>query len=370
MTTVRDLHSEAMQLAQLAMVARHQGDMGRAQELARRAYDLEAQAVELVPEEQTSEPTLSILYRSAASLAYQCGDYEVAQRQIARGLSGYPPPEIERELKDLLERIDFELHLQSRGIFLEDAELEVSMEGKAVGAGTVLLSEVTDRLQHTHKLIDRTVWRLMGRAYQRAGRPPSAYRPWTPVLSAPRAGSFIISIKLGTPDKQQMPLLLEASQVIDEIVKGVELVDEANEDALRKMIGEEGYYRNFVELTTAIAPDGENISLVGFSSRSRTAALTRRRSEIKEVMLEFAEGEVEVQRERMTVEGVLDFADSRKAVDLIGLTTKEDNEYKIIIEEGMDDLVRSYYGREVVVTGTYDPRDKKLLPTHIEPLRD
>ncbi|MEW6227282.1 MAG: hypothetical protein AB1700_04200 [Bacillota bacterium] len=107
MDSVRELHDKAMKLAQLAIAARHSQDFERAEQLARQAYEHEAQAAELIPLAESSEPTRSILYRSAASLAYQCKEFHIAQRLIVKGLSGYPPPEIEQELKDLYEQVSF-----------------------------------------------------------------------------------------------------------------------------------------------------------------------------------------------------------------------------------------------------------------------
>jgi len=114
MKSVRELHDKAIELAQLALVARQSGDLSKAENLAYQAYEYEVQAADLVPEGKSSEPTRSILYRSAASLAYQCKEFQIAQRLIAKGLSGYPPPQIEQELKDLYEQINFEYHLQIR----------------------------------------------------------------------------------------------------------------------------------------------------------------------------------------------------------------------------------------------------------------
>ena len=127
MNSVRELHNKAMELAQLAMVARHNLEWKKAESLAKRAYKYEAQAAELIPEDLESEPTRSILYRSSASLAYQCKEFEIAQRLIAKGLSGYPPPQVEQELKDIYEQINFERHLQVRVLTLENEEFQLSM---------------------------------------------------------------------------------------------------------------------------------------------------------------------------------------------------------------------------------------------------
>lgn len=75
MKSVRELHDKAMELAQLALVAYQNRDFDKAENLAYQAYENEIQAADLVPEGQSSEPTRSILYRSAASLARQCKEF-------------------------------------------------------------------------------------------------------------------------------------------------------------------------------------------------------------------------------------------------------------------------------------------------------
>src|SRR4051794_8562732 len=128
--TVRELHDRAMQLAQDALLARGKSDVELAQSLARQAYELEAQAASMVPLDAASEPTRSILFRSAASLAYQAKELQTAQRLIAQGLCGYPPPRVERELKHLFDQINFDNHLQvSEGVELQSEDLQVAMQG-------------------------------------------------------------------------------------------------------------------------------------------------------------------------------------------------------------------------------------------------
>lgn len=115
---VRELHDEAMKLAELSMVAYHNGLQDGAK-LANEAYRLETQAAELVPDGESSEPTRSILYLSAASLAQQCSEFQAARRLVAEGLAGHPSPRIERELKELYKQVStrtsrttFERHQQ------------------------------------------------------------------------------------------------------------------------------------------------------------------------------------------------------------------------------------------------------------------
>lgn len=108
MTTVRELHDKAMHLSQLALVARETGDKTHAMELAREALHYEMEAATLVPEDKASEPTRSILFRSAASLAYQCKEFQTSQQLIAKGLAGHPLPRVAQELSALYEQVSLD----------------------------------------------------------------------------------------------------------------------------------------------------------------------------------------------------------------------------------------------------------------------
>jgi hypothetical protein len=105
MNSVRENHERAMALADDALAVRRQGDEEQATTLFREALDYERRAAERVAPDLTAEPTRSILYRSAASLALECGELREAERLIATALSGNPPEEIADELRDLLQQV-------------------------------------------------------------------------------------------------------------------------------------------------------------------------------------------------------------------------------------------------------------------------
>ncbi len=364
MNTVRELHANAMKLAQLAMVARHAGESDRAKELTFQAYEYEEKAAHLVPDNQESEPTRSILYRSAASLAHQSKRFRIAQRLVARGLSGYPPLQVERELKNLYEQINFEHHLELNGVVLSNEDVQLSLAGTAVGTGTILYNEFHKRIEQTNRLVTRTVQRLMGREYQKGGSVSKLYKPFIPALSVPRIGSFAITIKL--VHSEQLPLVPNAAQVIDEIMDGIELINDANEHRLEELIHDDPYYRNFVSLTRDMAPDGDRINLVGFTSNRKTVAFTRKRQEIKfKATVQQAEEITRENRKPIRIEGILDFASGRKN-ERLGLTADDGKQYDIQVEAGMDDLVTSYWRQKVAVVGSYD--GDYIYPEDIEPL--
>ena len=116
MTTVNDLHPKAMDLAEEAFQLQREGEDGQAKRLFLEALALEREAALLLPVSEEAEPSRSILFRSAASLAYNAEEYETAEQLIAHGLSGFPPAEIKEELKDLYENIEFKRYLPHHGL--------------------------------------------------------------------------------------------------------------------------------------------------------------------------------------------------------------------------------------------------------------
>lgn len=81
-------------------------DPKRARELFCSALELERRAAEIWEETRNKEPTRSILYRSAASLAWSCQDYPEAERLARKGLEGQPPGAVADELEELLGMLD------------------------------------------------------------------------------------------------------------------------------------------------------------------------------------------------------------------------------------------------------------------------
>lgn len=112
-----------MDLAEQAYLARLKGDSASSKELIKQAYIKEKEVALEFENKTEMEPTRSVLLRSAASLAYECGQAREAERLIAMALSGNPPDEIAEELRELLYKIyqniekeDESTHSRKRGI--------------------------------------------------------------------------------------------------------------------------------------------------------------------------------------------------------------------------------------------------------------
>lgn len=124
MSQIQALHQQAMDLAEAAAVARLRGSIEQASQLIRQAFEQEAKAANLIANILDAEPTRSVLHRSAASLAIECGELQAAERLIATALSGNSPPEIAEELKDLFIQINLSQYLKRQGIDIDISELQ------------------------------------------------------------------------------------------------------------------------------------------------------------------------------------------------------------------------------------------------------
>jgi hypothetical protein len=127
MKRFKELHHKAMEWAEKADLARIHGETAKAQSLVHKALELEKEAASLCPEDL--EPTRSVLYRSAASLALQCKRIRDAEQLIATALAGNPHEEIANELRELMEQVWFERHLAVKGPVPSSNGNSIEVEG-------------------------------------------------------------------------------------------------------------------------------------------------------------------------------------------------------------------------------------------------
>lgn len=102
---IKGLHRSAIDLADKAFMAQREGRQVEAATFIRQAFEKELLAADSVASDVQLEPTRSVLHRSAASLALQCGELDTSERLIHKALSGSPPDEIAEELHDLLDQV-------------------------------------------------------------------------------------------------------------------------------------------------------------------------------------------------------------------------------------------------------------------------
>ena len=127
-------HKKAMQYAQLAFVEEQNGNINKALKLYYKAYELEKNAAYELIFHIKKEPTRSILFRSAASLAKKCNLIQEANDLVKLGLNGNPPLRIKEELNQLLTSLKFvkiKHNIQIKGTKIKETRPQLRLAARA-----------------------------------------------------------------------------------------------------------------------------------------------------------------------------------------------------------------------------------------------
>lgn len=351
------LHQQALEWADKAYIARKKGRWEASVEYARQALQYEIEAAEKLPPVSNSEPTRSILYRGAASLAYQAKDYKLALQLIEKGRTPHAPEEILFDLDNLAQDVRFALYLQEIGFTLSNEEALISLRGQATGYGTILYKEFIRRLNALMNLLQRTAERLNHREYRRSGRPER--QVFEPMIATAPPGSFAFKLRLALADITQLSLWVNTESILSEIVTNIEIATANNPEMLKERFltqtsSEEQanlYLRNFLAITKQIAPDGKHIEEFGITTvRQQVLLTTAQGKTIQETLQSILQDDESREGEPITVIGELDRADKRK--NKIEITEERTYKtYTVVVKEGLEDVVRSYFGEHVTVRG-------------------
>lgn len=105
-TRTEFLHREAMRLVQQLLVLKEsKGDDVAKNSLLAKAFELEFEAAMSLGSQFDKEPARSILFRSAAALAIDCGKWKEAEKLIYFGLAGNVPEMIKKQFFMLYQRL-------------------------------------------------------------------------------------------------------------------------------------------------------------------------------------------------------------------------------------------------------------------------
>lgn len=361
-SNTQQVHRKAMILAQDAYVSLSQGDEATALHLYEAAFELEREAALSLVSEESKEPTRSVLFRSAASLAVKCKKFREAEKMFALGLAGNPPDEIANELRDLYEDINFFRHLELKDTELDSSEFLLSFSGNEVGFGTINSREFLNRYEAIEKLTYRTAERKLKIAYRSGSKIADNIKHlFEPFFSVPKAASFAVVIKLGkqTNQTEMFDDKNIQEEVIDEIFECVELVNRADYVGLKAKINDENYYENFVSLTKVLAPDGDRIRQTGFTiirnGKQKGVALQRKQETFKEEIIKIRANKNEIESQHVEdfikLTGTLKIANAKlNTIQIVAPKGDEPFKHNIKVSEGLSDVVKMYFD-EVVEVG-------------------
>jgi hypothetical protein len=356
-----DAHKEAMNLASEAFVLRIQGQVDLANSLTLKAFKKERQAALSVLNETDLEPTRSVLFRSAASLAIECFEFREAEKLICAGLYGNPPDEIAEELRDLLETVNFSRHLHLKNIDITCNEFQLSLTGNSVGLGVAKASEYLPRIDKIETLIYRTEERRREINFRNSGAPSKIIRDNLELfISTPRAASFAVTLRLGFNTSLPLQGAGLADEIIDDIFLSLRLFNNSDFEALKHHIPDKDYFQNFIGIAKMIAPDGEKVKTVNLTSlrsgieesismstpRSNTLKINENYQTLKN------NGETSM-GENIKVIGRLKLADSvKKNGKLLIVDDTTDEEYSVRVPKAiMSDIVKPLWEEKVVLEG-------------------
>lgn len=302
----------------------------------------------------------AVLHRSAGTLALDCRDFRQAEQIVASALAQEPHPAIAEELRDLLEQIHFQRHLDLKGITLQEDEIQLSLSGREVGNGFVKMEEVYERISSASKLIYRTVERKQDLPFRERGNVPKEIREnYQTLVSVPRIGSFAVTLKFGKSLQLPLPGVLETTAIIDEFMDLLRLVNASHTTEIQQRIPDPAYLRNFFGLARKIAPDGERISQVGFTAirggEQRSVGLTMPAAELPSLPPEMLSPQVGPQQtpsEPIEIRGILRHADAmhedRNVIQVIDGNEK----HTVQVPQGMmNDIVRPMWDSHVIIQG-------------------
>jgi hypothetical protein len=367
MSTAKELHRQAMVQADLWHTAAREGNAEAAAALLLEAFHLERSAAEQLTTRYDAEPSRSILFRSAATLAIRAQMFSEAEQMICLALAGTPQAEVAEELRDLFEQVNFSRHLAIRGVVLSDNEVQMSLGGRGVGFGIAPTDEVIERIERAQSMLYRFAERRLQRPYREKGQPPKDVKQSVSLfMTVPRAASFAVSLVVGGL-QQTLPGMSVGESVIDEVIECLDLFVKEEEEQLQERIPDEAYRTNFKALAKAMAPDGAEIETVGFTAlregRPRTVALkpVKRKEATSQPSTASVTHDGTGPGETV-ITGTLKFADSLEhRQDQIKLVDANGSRYTVVVPPGMmADIVRPLWGSLVTVTGTMKRRQIEL----------
>ncbi|MBE3119673.1 MAG: hypothetical protein IMZ50_13085, partial [Candidatus Atribacteria bacterium] len=269
--------------------------------------------------------------------------------------------EIGDELRDIFDEVTFERHLSTKGMELSDSEWKMTLTGAAIAKGIAQAEQLLTRFDKVSILVRRTVERKLHLPFQiNRSIPDERKDRYGLFVRALLPSSFAVVFRLGKPD-QQLSFLhgdVEPQEVVDELLRCLENVQNDQIDQLKERIGDPDYFDNFIGLAKQIAPDGKEVKAVGFTvvrdGKDKPLLMRKTRQDIKASVSKASPQTEEEEKETVMLEGILTFANTpigRKfgKVKLRREGIKGQEEINVPIGL-MKDVVQPYYDENVKVS--------------------
>ena len=363
------LHEQAMEWADKARFARRARDDDAHYNFMHKAFELEKQAALMIKSED-SEPTRSVLHRSAASLAYRCKMYREAEWLISRALIGNPPGEIISELRRLSRKVHFQLRLEEMDVSVSDQEFSMYLDGNQIIEGLAPVDLITQRITKLKKIFWNTIRNENGLAFGSQSRlKDQTYTLW---VSALEPSSIDVVLKLGVSGQMSLSNMGGFDTIFDRVMTNFQLLNHGDYERLQDHIADKEYYCNFVALAKEIAPDGDDVVNVNFGAlvdgRQRQVNFNRQQQEFGDVPMPDLLGSdngLHTTDEVVSVRGILQYADSMAEYKTVKLRDiKSGDTWRIIVPDAlMKDVVQPNFDEDVEIVGKRMAKKRPLRST-------
>jgi hypothetical protein len=187
-----------MDLFELALLTARAGETEKSRRLFDEALEKESAAADLMADAYDLEPSRSILYRSAASIALRIGNVQKAKQYVEAGLAGRAPDDIRAEMNILREQI----------LVLEAATADYRLQAPR---GLTPIEEISRRFRSTAPVDITGLARALGLAVRQADLGPDIAGEIFPDLY--RGGPSGYTIRVNSSDSLRLKRLTVAHEI-------------------------------------------------------------------------------------------------------------------------------------------------------------
>ncbi len=366
------LHREASALANRARIAQFDGDEAEYLNLTHQAFRKESESAHLLREDP-SHRMFAILHRSAATLAYRCGEYESAEDLVLHGLTQGTGSRLRNELYNLLDKVRLAQKYGTGADELEVEDLVMTLRGIEANRTLIEPTSLTRRINNFSTLVRNTIGSINQYSFRERGKVDRDYRVFATV---PSLGSYRIGMTMTHLGPKRFTDLSYFDGVRHRFLENLRLLNSGDLEQLKNDIQDEGYFLNFVGLAKELAPDGKVITSVGIEAeiegQRKSMLFDSTRDELTEMVLPLDEqpvsDEYRITDETDIVVGVLQCADATK--DEVKLLTDNGKWWKIVVPEGLaEDVVKPYFGDRVRVQGRHIIKARKARRLYLRDIR-
>ncbi|MCY4073286.1 MAG: hypothetical protein OXG60_18495 [Chloroflexi bacterium] len=356
------LHREASQLANRARIAQIDGDETAYLKLTEQAFQKESESAILLREDP-SHHMFAILHRSAATLAYRCGEHKTAEELILEGMRQIRNEAMREELYNLLDKVRLAVKYGQHVGQLENDELVMTLQGREANRGLIDPSMLSRRIQNFSTLVRNTIGNINRYNFRNRRKVDQDYRV---LATVPSFGSYRIGMTVTHVGPNRFPGISYFDGVRLKVMENLRLVNAGEISRLQSDLNDDRYLQNLVGLAKELAPDGDTITAVGIEAeiegQIQSILLDSTRDNLNEMALPLDEesvaDEYRITEERDTVVGELQYADATK--NQVKLFDDDGKWWQIVVPEGLaEDVVKPYFGDRVQVKGRHIIKSRK-----------